>query len=193
VSPSERLRRAKAAIRARARAARDAVPAHERATRSAAIARHLLAVPEIAAARTVMVFWSFGSEVHTAPIIDALLEGDRRVALPRVEDGDIVAVAYRPGDAMRETALGMREPAGGELVPPDELDAVVTPGLAFDAEGYRVGYGGGFFDRLFAKTRPDVRKAGVCFAAQIVERVPRGGHDVPVDIVVTERGVLRCG
>ena len=155
MSASDRLQREKRALRARLRALRDGLPDADRQARSIAIARTLLALPELATARTVMVFSSFGSEVDTGPIVERLLAEGRRVTLPRIEEGDIVPVAWRAGDPMRVAPFGMREPAGDVMVAPDELDVVVTPGLAFDRRGYRIGYGGGFYDRLFAKTRDD--------------------------------------
>ncbi len=189
---SDRLKREKKAIRTALRAMRDDLAAANRAAASHAIARSLLALPEIAAARTVMVFSSFGSEVDTAPIVDGLLLRGRRVALPRIEQGDIVPVAHRAGDPMRAAAFGIKEPAGVELVAPHERGVVVTPGLAVVRYGYRIGYGGGFYDRLFRKTRADVARVGVCFAAQLVGPLPHGGHDVAVDVIVTEAGVVRC-
>lgn len=192
MTTSDRLKREKKAIRAALRVLRDALSDEDRAARSLAVARAVLALPEVASARAVMVFSSFGSEVDTAPIVEALLADGRRVALPRIEQGNIVPVDYRTGDPMRPAAFGMDEPAGHDIVAPDELDVVVTPGLAFDRHGYRIGYGGGFYDRLFLKTRADVLKAGICFATQLVGPLPHGGHDVPVDLIVTDAGVVRC-
>lgn len=192
MTTSDRLKREKRAIRTALRTLRDGLSDADRQARSFAIARVLLGLPEVSSARTLMVFSSFGSEVNTAPIVEDLLAEGRRVALPRIEDGDIVPVAYRTGDPVRPAAFGMDEPAGSEIVAPDELDVVVTPGLAFDRHGFRVGYGGGFYDRLFTKTGPDVVKAGVCFATQLVGPLPHGGHDIPVDVIVTDAGVVRC-
>lgn len=192
MTTSDRLKREKKAIRSAVRALRDGLPQDDRTARSRSIARTLLALPEVASARTVMVYSSFGSEVDTAPIVEQLLVDDRRVALPRIEDGDIVPVVYRAGDPMRAAAFGMDEPVGEEVVPADEVDVILTPGLAFDRQCHRIGYGGGFYDRLFARTRGDAVKVGVCFATQLVGPLPHGRHDVPVDVVVTDAGVVRC-
>lgn len=192
MTTSDRLKREKRSIRTALRTLRDALSEEDRAARSRSIARALLALPELDGAGTVMVFSSFGTEVVTLPIVDALVASGRRVALPRIEQADIVAVSYRTGEEMRPAAFGMDEPLGGDLIAPGDLDVIVTPGLAFDRHGYRIGYGGGYYDRLFTKTRPDAVKVGICFAAQLVGPLPHGGHDVPVDLIVTDAGVVRC-
>lgn len=186
------LRAAKRALRVRVRAARDAIPEAERRAMAAEVEARLFSLPELARAGIVLVFSSFGSEVPTAGIVDRLLREGRRVALPRLAGGEIEARAFRPGDPMARARFGALEPLEGALVPPEELDAVVVPGLAFDRAGYRVGYGGGYFDRFLPRTRPDALRVGVCFHLQLVEEVPRGPDDVPVDVVVTDREVVRC-
>jgi 5-formyltetrahydrofolate cyclo-ligase len=173
-------------------ARRDGLSEAERGAKSSAIAERSLALPEIEAARTLMLFWSFGSEVDTAQMIERLVAEGRRVALPRIESGEALPVTYRPGDPVTETSFGAKEPSAGTVVDPMELDAVITPGVAFDRHGNRIGYGGGFYDRLFGRARPDVPKIAVAFALQLVEAVPVGRQDRQVDLIVTEDAVIRC-
>lgn len=156
---------------------------------SGEVARNVLALPAVVDATTVMAFSSFGSEVDTAPIIERLERDGRRVALPRVEGLNIVAVAYRPGDQVKPSSFGAPEPASGEKVAPGEIDVVIVPGLAFDRAGHRVGYGRGFYDRFLATLRPDALTVGICFFVQLVDEVPHGRGDRPVDLVVTEHGL----
>ncbi len=189
---ADRLKHDKRAVRAAARALREAMTQAEREAATLVIARTLLDLPEIAGAGTVMVFWSFGSEVGTVPIVDGLVGRGVCVALPRVEDGELVPVAFRPGDAMTQAAFGMLEPVEGRVLEATAVDVAVTPGLAFDRHGHRVGYGGGYYDRFFRRARPDLSKIAVCFGVQLVPEVPHGGSDVPVDVIVTEQGVIRC-
>lgn len=192
MSASDDLKEGKRRLRARIRELRDAMAPEERARRSRAIERRLFGLEGFAGARTVMVFSSFGSEVDTAPIIDRLCAEGRRVALPRVGRGEIVAVAYRPGDPVRVASFGAMEPEGNAVVAAGEIDAVVTPGLAFDRRGYRVGYGGGFYDRFLALTRPGALRVGVAFGLQVVDEVPHGRADVAVDVIVTDEETVRC-
>jgi 5-formyltetrahydrofolate cyclo-ligase len=190
--PSHRLKQAKRALRREIVARRDAVPPEERAARSVGIVDRLLALPEVRGARTGMAFWSFGSEVETAPLIERWCAQGVRVALPRIAGDAIEAVAYRPGDPMRETRFGAMEPSEGDVVAPEEIDVVVVPGVAFDRAGRRVGYGGGFYDRYLPRTGPGALVVAVAFALQVVGEVPQGGADRGVDSIVTEDEVIRC-
>ena len=190
---SGELKRAKRALRAEVRAVRDAVPARERARWSAEILERALALEEVRAARVVLGFWSFGSEVDTGPLLRALHERGRTVALPRILDGELDPRTYAPGDALDETSFGAMEPADGRAVDPTAIDVVVTPGVAFDRTGRRVGYGGGFYDRFLPRTRPDAFRLGVAFDLQLVAGdLPGGAFDLRVDAVATETEVLRC-
>lgn len=191
--PSHRLKQAKRALRREVLAARDALQAEYRARGSRAITANLLALPELTGARTVMVFWSFGSEVDTGPLVASMVGGGHITAMPRVEGPDVVPVEYMPGDAVAQTAFGAFEPVGGRELDPAELDLVIVPGVAFDAAGRRVGYGGGFYDRLLPRLSDGVPAIALAFAIQVVPLVPEGGTDRRVDAVVTEEGVLRCG
>lgn len=187
---SHRLRARKRAVRRAAIERRDLLPADERSAKSERIVERVLALPEVGAAGRVMAFWSFGSEVQTSPLIERLHEAGKRVVLPRIGDGEIEAVAYAPGDPVAPTSFGAMEPVGVELVPAEDVDVVIVPGVAFDRRGGRVGYGGGFYDRLFARA-PSVRAVAVAFAVQLVDEVPQGRSDSRVDVIVTEDEVIR--
>jgi len=190
--PSHRLKQAKRALRREVLAVRDALPPEDRRARSEAIAPRFLALPDVADAGTVMAFWSFGSEVDTAPLIERLLADGRTTAMPRIEGTHVVPVAYRPGDEVRETSFGAFEPLEGRVLDATDLDLVVVPGVAFDDAGRRVGYGGGFYDRLLPGLRPGVPAIALAFSVQLVPEVPTGGMDRRVDAIVTDREVIRC-
>lgn len=186
------LKRAKRAIRNEVRAARDAMTADEREQASRAIADRVSALEEVERAGAVMAFWSFGSEVDTAPLIDALRARGIRVALPRIVDGHLEPHAYEPGDPVTETTFGSREPSGGETLDPSVIDLVITPAVVFDRSGRRVGYGGGFYDRFFPLTRRDAARVGIGFDLQLIDRdLPSGHFDLGLDAVVTESEILR--
>ena len=155
---------------------------------------HLLGLPELATARTVMAYWSFGSEVPTGALVATLHGRGVQVVLPRVEDGNLVPRVYAPGDPTTATPFGAREPgAGAERVDPSAIDVVVTPGLAFDRWGRRVGYGGGFYDRFLRTAAPEAFRVGLAFSLQVLDDELPGGHaDLPVQAVATEREVVRC-
>jgi|SRR5436190_3988277 len=188
------LKRAKRDIRRSVLAVRDALGEAERVARSAAIHERFLPLPEVRDAGVVMGFWSFGSEVATPPLLEALHARGVRLCLPRIQDGDLVAVAYEPGDPLRETSFGAREPAGGAILAPEVLERVVTPGVAFDRFGRRIGYGGGFYDRFLRRTRRGVPRIAIAFDLQVLPReLPVGNFDLSVDIIITETETIRCG
>jgi 5-formyltetrahydrofolate cyclo-ligase len=164
-------------LRALVRAARDALPAETREALGARVAERLFSVPGFVDAGTVLAFSSFGSEVPTAPILDRLHRQGRRVALPRVRAEAMEARGYRPGDPMTVARFGALEPVEGERLAPEEFDAVIVPGLAFD--------------RFLERVRADALTVGICFAIQLVDRIPTEAHDIAVRWVVTDEEAIR--
>jgi 5-formyltetrahydrofolate cyclo-ligase len=187
---SNALKRAKRRIRREILERRDAIPGGDRVARGARATARLLALPEVTGARTVMAFWSFGSEVPTEPLIGALHERGTTVALPRIEGADLVVVAFAPGDATRTTSFGALEPMGEDTIRPADLDVVVVPGVAFDVRGTRIGYGAGYYDRFLRRT--GAFTVGLGFDLQVVDGdLPAGRFDLPIDAVVTEERTVR--
>lgn len=190
--PAHRLKQAKRVLRRAVLAERDAVPGDDRSARSRAIADRFFGLPEMAGAETVLVFWSFGSEVDTGPLIARLRSQGKTVALPRIEGNEVAPVVAAPETPMREASFGAMEPAEGPALDVAELDLVVVPGVAFDRSCGRLGYGGGYYDRLLEKRRDGVAAIAIAFALQIVDRVPTGAIDRRIDGVVTETEMIRC-
>jgi len=149
-----------------------------------------LELPEVSGASAVLAFASFGAEIGTDPLLAGLFSMGKEVLLPYV-DGDVLGVAAISSlDDLAPGYRGIREPARRE--PASEVEVAIVPGVAFDERGGRLGHGGGFYDRFLAVLDPAVPVIGFCFDAQVVEAVPREPHDRPVNIVVTERRVIRC-
>jgi 5-formyltetrahydrofolate cyclo-ligase len=184
----EDLTRAKRALRREVLRRRDGIPEPERERASAAIHRRVIdAVAAVGGeGLVVMAFWSFGSEVPTGPILEALARRGDTTVLPAIAGGELEPRIYVPGEPLRGTSFGAMEPAAGIVLDPEDLDVVLVPGVAFDRRGMRVGYGGGFYDRLLPRTRRNAARIGVCFGAQLVDSVPAGPADVAVDAIVTE-------
>ena len=194
MASSDRLKREKAQMRASIAAARDAIPPSERQTKGLVIADTL--VDLLAGRGRVMVFRSFRSEVPTGPIAERLAAEGHPLALPHLErpDGggaDVVPVEWEPGESLVVGTFDIEEPADLRRLDPIVIDAVLVPGLAFDRAGYRVGYGGGFYDRFLPKLRSDADRVAIGFHEQLVDAVPHGTIDEPVDLLVTDREVLR--
>jgi 5-formyltetrahydrofolate cyclo-ligase len=117
----------------------------------------------------------------------------KRVLLPFLEGETMAAAEFVPGPegAMVQTTYGPKEPASRVPVHPGEVDVVILPGLAFDRAGYRLGYGGGYYDRYLTGLRPDAVRIGIGFAVQLVDAVPHGEGDARLDVTVTDRETVR--
>jgi 5-formyltetrahydrofolate cyclo-ligase len=187
---SGELKRAKRRIRREVLRERDAAPAAGRVEAGRRVVERFLALPEVGRAATVMVFWSFGSEVPTGPLIQRLHRRGVTIALPRIEDARLAPIPYAPGDATIRTSFGAEEPAAGAPIDPVSIDVVAVPGVAFDRRGRRIGYGAGFYDR-FLRDLPAF-SVGLAFGLQVLDRdLPAGNFDLPVDAIVTEHETIR--
>ncbi|MBL6932015.1 MAG: 5-formyltetrahydrofolate cyclo-ligase [Rhodospirillales bacterium] len=181
----------KAQLRGEARARRQDTFRNEGAGAAQGLARHLMAILENQPVVNVAAYWAVGSEIDLTPLLDALDEEGWNVALPVVVENNapLIFRRWRSGDVLVEGPLKTLQPQADceEIVP----DVVLTPLLAFDDAGYRLGQGGGFYDRTLEKLKAragGVLSIGVAFSAQRVDRVPRDGHDQRLDMIVTEKG-----
>jgi 5-formyltetrahydrofolate cyclo-ligase len=186
----------KAVARRRVLEARDALTAAGRRSMSAAVCARAALLPELAEAGTVMSFASFRSELDTAPLADWVLAAGKTLCLPRVLGGRLMA-AFRidhPALDLAPGAWGIPEPREGlPEVDPQEIDIVLVPGSAFDEEGDRCGYGGGFYDTYLPLTRPGTPWVALAFELQLVPAIACEPHDLQVTAIVTEKRVIRPG
>lgn len=182
----------KAELRGRMRALRGAIPPRARRAMAGSVERLLFTLPEVAAARTVMLFYSFGSEIETAPMAQRILSEGKRLLLPYLDAGGMQAAEVVAEDELLPSGYGPREPARRVAVDPAEVDVVVAPGLAFDRRGHRLGYGGGHYDRYLERLGPHAVRIGIGFSAQLVDRIPDEPGDQRLDIVVTDRETVDC-
>jgi 5-formyltetrahydrofolate cyclo-ligase len=185
---------AKARLRTRSLAARGAMSGPERAEAAALVCHRLLALPELQTARVVLGYAAFGTECDVDPVLDTLIGRGAGVLLPWV-DGDDLRIA-RVRDLSAGVAPGWRgvrepRPEGRRPARPDRVEVALVPGVAFDRSGARLGYGGGHFDRLLARLAAAAAVIGVAYGTQVLDSLPSEPHDRRVDILVTEREVLR--
>jgi 5-formyltetrahydrofolate cyclo-ligase len=185
----------KAALRQAARLRRRALDPVVARAADAAIRRRLAALLAALAPASVGLYAALPGEVDVDAVLDRLRdEMAVPAALPRVTGPG--AMAFHAVEAMPPRPAASRLRGLPPIREPDparpRLDPalVVVPGLAFDRRGGRLGHGGGFYDRWLA-AHADVTAVGVCRAADLVRRVPRAPHDLPVDVVVTEDRVYR--
>jgi len=187
----------KAELRTSMLRTRTMTPRDMRDSMSRAIADRLLALQIWKDARSVALFHSIRSkgEIETSGLDVAAREAGKRVAYPRL-DGDSPlledqTMSFRWVDdpeTLEGKGRGFREPAADAAVA-DVIDLIVVPGLAFDPNGYRIGYGAGLYDRALPAFASST-KVGVAFDFQILMEIPHAAHDVPVTMVVTDKRVL---
>jgi 5-formyltetrahydrofolate cyclo-ligase len=185
---------AKAELRRRILARRDALAPEERASLSTAIFKTIRALPAFSTARGVLAYSSFGSEPLTAPFLEAVLEAGKALVLPRIDRAGRRLVLYRvtaPGTDLRPGVWGIQEPDPARCPPVgiEVIDFALVPGVVFDVEGGRIGYGAGYYDRLLETRAAGTALIAAAFELQVVDAVPMAEHDRRVDRVVTERRV----
>ncbi len=176
-------------IRKRVLAERDRLSAEQRTSKSREIEKRLISLPEFNASQAVLFFAAFKSEVDTAPMIRNALASGKRVILPKVAGKELSLFEIKDFD--RDVSLGSWNiPEPHEAMPARmaEVDLVVVPGVAFDEQCNRIGYGAGFYDKLLASFRGST--VAIAFEVQIVHSVPIDSHDIPVQKIVTEKRVI---
>ena len=183
----------KGEVRKRLLRLRNAMMPEEIAAGSLTIMKRVIDLEEIRRASTLMVYLGFGSEVQTDELIRWGWAEGKRIVVPRCcpETRELIPCLIGGWDEVAPGHYGIREPMSPCLrpVPAGEIDAILVPAVAFDRQGRRVGYGGGYYDRFLPKA-PQAMKIGAGFARQILAEIPADAYDVAVDLIVTEEGII---
>lgn len=167
----------------------------ERMEKSRKIQHNLFSLEDYKKSNFIFTFISTQEEVDTHNIIKDSISNGKRVGVPiTVPEGRklLVSEIY---DFDKELEMGFYDILAPKKefireVPPSIVDLVIVPGLIFSRKGYRVGYGGGYYDRFLSNL--DVLKVGVCFHMQLQDEVPIDRYDIPVDIIVTDEEIVYC-
>ncbi len=145
--------------------------------------------------QTILIYANLADEAATIPLILEMLGSGKRICVPSF---DPVLKNYFPSELkdfeneMQSGRMGILEPmpSAQRPVPTSDLDVIFLPGVAFDREGNRVGYGYGYFDRISHATR--AVKIGLAYHFQLVDAVPAHDNDVPVNLIITDKEVISC-
>jgi 5-formyltetrahydrofolate cyclo-ligase len=185
----------KRALRARMKAWRSGLAAPQMARAADALAKHGLAfLPALAPTAIVSGFASLPDELRAWPLLRQLRADGYRLCLPVMQGKDrpLIFRAWSPGDAMDSAVWGIAEPKVDK--PELEPDIVLVPLLAFDAAGWRLGYGGGYYDRTLGLLRAGkpIVAVGLAYDEQRIDAVPHLDYDERLDWVLTPSGPIRC-
>jgi len=184
----------KKTIRAQAVRRRDLLSPEKRSEKDIFIRQKLFRLSEFKTARSIFLYVSFKSEVETYTIIAEALRKGKKVIVPKVNPIDNVLILYdlRSISELEKGYMGIAEPRLGQdrVVALNTVDLVVAPGTAFDRTGKRLGYGGGYYDRLLAGIC-NIPVIALAYSEQILDKIPAEDHDVNVDIIVTEYEIIR--
>ncbi|HVJ81991.1 MAG TPA: 5-formyltetrahydrofolate cyclo-ligase [Planctomycetia bacterium] len=160
---------------------------------SVAISDRFMALPEYAAAKTVMFYVDVRSEVRTRQSFPAALASGKKIVVPYCVDGELELFHLENMDELETGAYRILEPkaelrtVAAKRVVAGELDLVQVPGVAFDRRGARMGHGKGYYDKLLQHARPDARLVALAFECQLFPEIPTADHDIFMDAVVTEK------
>jgi len=188
----------KSGIRKNVIALREQLSPDSRAALSSTITARLLQLPEYRQAGAVLGYMNFGAEFASEFWIRQVLAEGKRLALPRVNHHTNQLDLYWVNDLENHLAPGLwgiREPVVERcerLNTPNEVEFALLPGVAFSRNGARLGYGGGFFDKLLARMAHRPALAAAAFALQIVEHIPQETTDVKVGWIITEQETIAC-
>jgi len=190
---ADAIAQAKRAARSRARQARDGVEQTERRSAAHELAFVLLELPELVGAATILAYAALPNELDPMPAIWRLRKRGVRIAYPRIEAPGVLGMYYVDHEMeLVPGPFGLAQPSEHAAHAPHEcIDAVIVPGVAFDVLGSRLGYGGGYYDRLLPMMRRECVRIGVAFDEQVLEHIPTEDHDECVDIVVTPARIIR--
>lgn len=175
---------------------RSEIPQNKISSWSKKINKQFLKLPQLETAKKVMAYASMRKEIETFDLMEELLDQGYLLYLPYTRKDQIDLGTARISDLdsdLKEGVYGVQEPTArirDEEVPED-LDLIIVPGACFTPEGYRIGYGGGYYDSFLSKHANGALKVGFCYDRFIVDSIPVEEHDVPVDLIITEKEIIR--
>jgi len=152
---------------------------------------------EYTRAKNILSYASMKTEMPTDELNGRIMADGKTLCLPmtRKEEKEMEAGEVRDLKVLAKTDLGTLEPdiREAKIIEPQEMDIVIVPGLAFDEEGHRIGYGSGYYDRYLKRVRPDCLKIGIAFDEQIVKKIIHEEHDVKMDLIISEKKIYEIG
>ena len=176
-------------LRKRMKTLRDGLSEEARIGLSGQAVHRLKLLPEVTKANTVFCYISIGSELSTLGLLMWLRKQGKNICVPKLIGDKMLPVRFESLEQCAKGRFGIPEPKAENPVSPSQIDICIAPGLAFDRDGQRLGYGKGYYDRFFS-CFSGIRIA-LCFDFQIVERIPAERTDERLSVLVSDRGIYR--
>lgn len=175
---------------------RDSIAKNLKAEKDISILQRIIMLPEFSAAKRILFYASFRSEVDTIDLIKLSLHLEKTAVLPRVCREENILRLYEI-KSINELARGymwILEPSVDEarLRKMSDIDLVIIPGAAFDTQGNRLGYGAAYYDKLLAALERKIPIVAPAYEEQIIEKIPAEPHDIKVDKIITDKRVIEC-
>ncbi|MBL7032490.1 MAG: 5-formyltetrahydrofolate cyclo-ligase [Nitrospira sp.] len=175
---------------------RDSITPEQKAVKDDSIKTRLFNLEEFIDAKSVLMYVSFRTEVDTFGQLKGILCLGKKLIVPFVNSNQKTLILYEIKDTseLKPGYMGIPEPEVSEdrKVELNDIDLIVVPGTGFDIKGDRIGYGGGYYDRLLSSASKKITTIALAFEEQIVENIPAEPHDMKMNIIVTDERVIRC-
>ena len=176
---------------------RGEIPSSQKSEHSHSIFQKLIGLDFFKTSQNIMAYVAFRNEVDTLPVIRHCLSESKRIIVPMTVPKTrelLLSELKDPERDLRPGTFGVPEPAPEFIrpFPAQDLDLILVPGVAFDEQGFRIGYGAGYYDRFFARLTRKIPSIGLAFELQIIDRVPAEPTDQPVDFIITENRLIDC-
>jgi len=165
----------------------------EQRKKSKEIKEKLFNLKEYKEAKTILIYVSYNSEVFTHEMIkEALNNKNVVVPISNTKNNTLSLSILESWNDLESSSYGILEPKKDKIkeIPIDEIDLIIVPGVAFDIRGNRMGHGKGYYDKLLEKTK--LITIGLAFEFQLVNKIPTEKHDKPVNIIITEKRIIKC-
>lgn len=171
------------------RAMRRNLTSTEVTEKSAKIQRHLFGFEKYQSAQTVMLYLSAFKEPSTTEIVKNALMNNKRVIVPvsNTETETLTLSYISSFEDLKKGAYGISEPKSIQPANAADIDFILVPGIAFDRRGSRIGFGKGYYDKLLCSCHAE--KTALCYAFQLIDKIPSDSHDVPMNTIITEEGI----
>lgn len=175
---------------------RDDIQPGEKKRKEAAIRKRLYASADFKRAKSILFYASFRSEADTTACILHAMKLNKNVLLPRVKRKKRELRIFRINDisGLESGYMGIHEPKINKIHEKDidDVDIVIVPGAGFDIKGNRLGYGEGYYDKLLSRSKKNTGTIALAFEEQIAEKIPAEPHDIKVDIIITDKRLIKC-